>query len=79
MTDDSGAPVNAATQNTPNPTTDQAAPAVAGQTRAYTAKALRDYRADARPSVGVAAMNEAAKGLTDADIAAIAVFLERPE
>lgn len=57
----------------------QAAPAIAGQTRAYTAKALRDYRADARPSVGVAAMNEAARGLSDADIAAIAVFLERPE
>ena len=57
----------------------QAAPAIAGQTRAYTAKALRDYRADARPSVGVAAMNEAAKGLSDADIAAIAVYLERPE
>ena len=57
----------------------QAAPAVAGQTRVYTAKALRDYRAGARPSVGVAAMNEAARSLTDADIAAIALYLERPD
>ncbi|MFC7475483.1 c-type cytochrome [Dankookia sp. GCM10030260] len=57
----------------------QAAPAVAHQTRAYTAKALRDYRSNARPSVGVAAMNQAAGGLTDDDIAALAVYLERPE
>ena len=55
------------------------APAVAHQTRAYTAKALRDYRANARPSVGVAAMNEAAGGLTDDDITALAVFLEQPQ
>ncbi|MFZ4407970.1 MAG: c-type cytochrome [Paracraurococcus sp.] len=57
----------------------QAAPAVAHQTRAYTAKALRDYRSNARPSVGVAAMNEAAGGLTDDDITALAVYLEQPE
>lgn len=57
----------------------QAAPAIAHQTRAYTAKALRDYRANARPSVGVAAMNQAAGGLSDEDIAALAVYLERPE
>jgi cytochrome c553 len=57
----------------------QAAPAVAHQTRVYTAKALRDYRANARPSVGVAAMNEAAGGLTDDDITALAVFLEQPQ
>jgi len=57
----------------------QAAPAIAHQTRVYTAKALRDYRANARPSVGVAAMNEAAGGLSDDDIAALAVYLEQPE
>ena len=62
-----------------NYTGSQAAPSVAHQTRAYTDKALRDYRAAARPSVGVAAMNEAAGSLTDDDIAALAVFLERPE
>jgi len=56
----------------------QAAPAIAHQARAYTAKALRDYRSGARPSVGVAAMTEAASGLTDEDIAALAVFLEDP-
>lgn len=57
----------------------QAAPAIAHQTRVYTAKALRDYRSNARPSVGVAAMNEVAAGLSDDDIAALAVYLERPE
>ncbi|MDO9711137.1 c-type cytochrome [Paracraurococcus lichenis] len=57
----------------------QAAPAIAHQTRAYTEKALRDYRSAARPSVGVAAMNEVAGGLSDADITAIAVYLEKPE
>jgi len=57
----------------------QAAPAVAHQTPAYTAKALRDYRSNARPSVGVAAMNEAAGGLSDDDITALAVYLEQPE
>ena len=57
----------------------QAAPAVAHQTRVYTAKALRDYRSNARPSVGVAAMNEVAGGLTDDDITALAVYLEKPE
>jgi cytochrome c553 len=57
----------------------QAAPAIAHQPRDYTAQALRDYRAGTRPSVGVAAMTAAAAGLSDADIAALAVFLERPE
>jgi len=57
----------------------QAAPAIAHQARAYTAKALRDYRSAARPSVGVAAMTEAAAALDDADIEALAVFLEAPE
>ena len=57
----------------------QAAPAIAHQTRVYTAKALREYRSAARPSVGVAAMNEAAAALGDSDIDAIAVYLEAPE
>jgi cytochrome c553 len=54
----------------------QAAPAIAHQHREYLAKALTDYRAAARPSTGVAAMNEAASRLSDSDIAAIALFLE---
>jgi cytochrome c553 len=57
----------------------QAAPAIAHETRVYTAKALRDYRSNARPSVGVAAMNEVAAGLSDEDIAALALYLEKPE
>lgn len=56
----------------------QAAPAVAHQTREYTAKALRDYRSSARPSVGVAAMTEVAGALGDDEIEALAVFLEAP-
>jgi cytochrome c553 len=54
----------------------QAAPAIARQHREYLAKALTDYRSGARPSTGVAAMNEAASRLSDAEINAIAVFLE---
>ncbi|RAI61034.1 c-type cytochrome [Roseicella frigidaeris] len=57
----------------------QAAPAIAHQTREYTAKALEDYRKNARPSVGVAAMNEVAGGLSDDEITAIALYLESPE
>jgi cytochrome c553 len=56
----------------------QAAPGIAHQPRDYTDKALRDYRSGARPSVGVAAMTEAAAALNDEDIAAIALFLEDP-
>ncbi|TCZ58779.1 c-type cytochrome [Roseicella aquatilis] len=56
----------------------QAAPAVAHQTRTYTEKALRDYRGNARPSVGVAAMNEVAAGLSDEEIVALALYLENP-
>jgi cytochrome c553 len=41
----------------------------------YLAKALTDYRAASRPSVGVAAMTEAASGLSDQDIAALAHYL----
>lgn len=53
----------------------QAAPAIAHQHRDYLVKALTDYRSGARPSTGVAAMTEAASGLSDNDIAALAQFL----
>lgn len=53
----------------------QAAPAIAHQHRDYLVKALADYRSGARPSIGVAAMTEAASGLSDNDIAALAQFL----
>ena len=49
--------------------------AVADQREDYLVKALRDYRSGARPSTGVAAMNEAAAGLTDDDIAAVSHYL----
>ena len=53
----------------------QAAPAIAHQHRDYLAKALADYRSGARPSTGVAAMTEAASGLSDDDIAALSQYL----
>jgi len=53
----------------------QAAPAIARQHRDYLAKSLADYRSGARPSTGVAAMTEAASGLSDEDIAALSQFL----
>ena len=53
----------------------QAAPAIGFQHKEYLAKALSDYRSGARPSVGVAAMTEAASGLSDGDIAALAQYL----
>lgn len=53
----------------------RAAPAIAHQQKEYLVKALTDYRSNARPSVGVAAMTEAASGLSDNDIEALAVFL----
>lgn len=53
----------------------QAAPAIAHQNQDYLVKALTDYRSGARPSVGVAAMTEAASGLSDDDITALAHFL----
>jgi cytochrome c553 len=47
---------------------------LAGQHEAYTVKALQDYRAGSR--VGTqAAMAEAVRGLTDADLADLAYFL----
>ena len=54
----------------------QAAPAIAHQHGEYLVKALSDYRSNARPSVGVAAMTEAASGLSDDDIATLAQYLE---
>lgn len=53
----------------------QAAPAIAHQHKDYLAKALTDYRSNARPSTGVAAMTEAASSLSDEDIATLAQFL----
>ena len=52
-----------------------AAARIARQHEDYLVKALGDYRSGARPSTGVAAMTEAASGLSDADIAAVAHFL----
>ena len=53
----------------------QAAASIANQREEYIAKSLADYRSAARPSVGVAAMTEAAAGLSDDDIAALAHYL----
>jgi cytochrome c553 len=53
----------------------QAAASIANQREDYLAKALTDYRSAARPSVGVAAMTEAASGLSDDEIAALAHYL----
>jgi cytochrome c553 len=61
---------------------ERAAAAIADQREDYLVKALTDYRSAARPSVGVAAMTEAAAGLSDDDIAAVAHYLatfEPPE
>ncbi|WP_193540161.1 c-type cytochrome [Rhodopila globiformis] len=54
---------------------ERAAASLANQRQDYLVKALTDYRSAARPSVGVAAMTEAASGLSDDDIAAIATYL----
>ncbi len=54
----------------------QAAPGIAHQNKEYLIKALTDYRSNARPSTGVAAMTEAASGLSDDDIVTLAQFLE---
>jgi cytochrome c553 len=53
----------------------QAAARLVHQHEAYLVKALSDYRAGERPSTGVAAMTEAASGLSDQDIAALAHYL----
>ena len=52
-----------------------AAARIARQHEDYLVKALGDYRSGARPSTGVAAMSEAASGLSDSDIAAVAHYL----
>ena len=54
---------------------ERAAASIAGQREDYLVKALTDYRSTARPSTGVAAMNEAAAPLTDDDIAAVAHYV----
>jgi cytochrome c553 len=54
---------------------ERAAASIANQREDYLIKALSDYRSNARPSVGVAAMTEAASGLNDEEIAAIANYL----
>jgi len=53
----------------------QAAPRIAHQPQAYLAQALSDYRSNARPSSGGAAMTEIAAGLSDDDIKTMAHFL----
>ena len=53
----------------------QAAARIADQRADYLEHALADYRSAARPSTGVAAMNEAAAGLSDPDIKALAAYL----
>lgn len=54
---------------------ERAAAAIADQREDYLVKALKDYRSNARPSVGVAAMTEAAASLNDEEIAAVAHYL----
>ncbi len=53
----------------------QAAARLADQHEVYLTKALADYRSGSRPSTGVAAMTEAASGLSDDDIAALAHYI----
>jgi cytochrome c553 len=67
---------NCAACHTDTFTGKQGAPAIARQHGEYLAKALADYRSSARPSTGVAAMTEAASGLSDEDIATLAQYLE---
>jgi cytochrome c553 len=54
---------------------ERAAAAIADQREDYLVKALTDYRSAARPSVGVAAMTEAAAALSDDEITAVAHYL----
>ncbi len=53
----------------------QGAARLARQREEYVVKSLTDYRSGQRPSTGVAAMTEAASGLHDDDIAALAHYL----
>lgn len=55
----------------------QGAARLARQHEDYIVKSLTDYRSGDRPSTGVAAMTEAASGLGDTDIAALAHYLAR--
>lgn len=54
---------------------ERAAAAIANQREDYLVKALSDYRATTRPSTGVAAMTEAAAGLSDDEITAVSHYL----
>lgn len=54
---------------------ERAAAAIADQREDYLVKALTDYRATTRPSTGVAAMSEAAAGLSDDEIKAVSHYL----
>jgi cytochrome c553 len=54
---------------------ERAAAAIADQREDYLVKALTDYRSAARPSVGVAAMTEAAAALSDDEITGVAHYL----
>ena len=53
----------------------RAAASIADQREDYLVKALADYRSAARPSTGVAAMTEAAAGLDDNEIHAVAHYI----
>jgi cytochrome c553 len=52
-------------------------PRLAGQREDYLGKALHDYKSGARSGTAIAAMAEAARGLSDDDIAALAHYLSR--
>jgi cytochrome c553 len=54
---------------------ERAAASIAGEREEYLVKAPTEYRSTARASTGVAAMNEAAAGLNDDDIAAVAHYV----
>jgi cytochrome c553 len=53
----------------------QATARLAHQREEYLVKALHDYRTAARPSTGIAAMNEVAAALDDSQIVAVAHYL----
>ncbi len=61
--------------HTDNFTGKAAAASLAHQREDYLVKALTDYRSEARPSTGVAAMTDAAASLSDPDITALAHYL----
>lgn len=51
-------------------------PALSGQTATYTAKALKDFRSGARTTDPNSMMRDVAKRMTDAEIAAVANYIE---